>query len=50
MRKEPQQDAEQVTQVLAGEPLIVDEERDGWARVRTAYGYPGWIRAQDLVG
>jgi gamma-D-glutamyl-L-lysine dipeptidyl-peptidase len=50
VRKEPQDNAEQVTQVLAGEPVTVEEERDGWARVRTAYDYPGWIRAQDLGG
>jgi len=50
VRQKPQDDAEQVTQVLAGEPLNVEEEREGWARVRTAYGYPGWIRAEDLGG
>ncbi len=44
MRAEPRDDAEQVTQAVAGEPLWVEEERDGWLRVRTAYGYPGWIR------
>jgi cell wall-associated NlpC family hydrolase len=42
---EPAADAEQVTQVLPGEPLTVEETRDGWARIRTAYDYPGWIRA-----
>jgi gamma-D-glutamyl-L-lysine dipeptidyl-peptidase len=46
VRAEPREDAEQVTQALAGEPLEVDELRDGWALVRTAYGYPGWIRAE----
>ena len=50
MRKEPRDDAEQVTQVLAGEPVTVEEERDGWARVSTAYAYPGWIRSDDLGG
>ena len=44
IRAEPRDDAEQVTQALYGEPLRVDERRDGWARVRTAYDYPGWIR------
>lgn len=39
-----------MTQVLAGEPVSVEEERDGWARVRTAYDYPGWIRADELGG
>jgi gamma-D-glutamyl-L-lysine dipeptidyl-peptidase len=50
VRREPSDDAEQVTQVLAGEPVTVEEERDGWARVRTAYDYPGWISAADLGG
>jgi hypothetical protein len=39
-----------VTQVLPGEPLAVDERREGWARIRTAYDYPGWVRAGDLGG
>jgi cell wall-associated NlpC family hydrolase len=50
LRAEPRDDAEQVTQALAGEPLTVQERRDGWARVTTAYDYPGWIRADDLGG
>ncbi len=44
MRAEPRDDAEQVTQAVAGEPLWVEEERNGWLRVRTAYGYAGWVR------
>jgi cell wall-associated NlpC family hydrolase len=48
IRAEPRDDAEQVTQALRGEPLEVLEERDGWARVETAYAYPGWIRAEML--
>jgi cell wall-associated NlpC family hydrolase len=44
VRAEPRGDAEQVTQALPGEPLWVEEERDGWLRVRTAYGYTGWVR------
>jgi cell wall-associated NlpC family hydrolase len=50
VRAEPDDAAEQVTQALAGEPLAVEETRDGWARVKTAYGYPGWIRADALGG
>ena len=42
---EPAEGAEQVTEALPGEPLTVDERRDGWARIRTAYDYPGWISA-----
>ncbi|HEX9415186.1 MAG TPA: NlpC/P60 family protein [Gaiellaceae bacterium] len=49
MRAEPRDDAEQVTQALRGEPLVVEERRDGWARVRTAYDYPGWVR-EDALG
>ncbi len=48
IRAEPRDDAEQVTQALRGEPLTVEERRDGWARIRTAYDYPGWIREEAL--
>lgn len=50
VRAEPRADAEQVTQILRGEPVSVLEERDGWARIETAYGYPGWVRADALLG
>jgi len=45
---EPDSSSEQVTQALRGEPLTVEERRDGWARIRTAYDYPGWIRSASL--
>jgi gamma-D-glutamyl-L-lysine dipeptidyl-peptidase len=48
IRAEPSDDAEQVTQALRGEPVTVEEQRDGWARVRTFYDYPGWIRHDSL--
>ena len=48
VRAEPRDDAEQVTQALPGEPLDVEEEREEWARIRTAYGYPGWVRVDAL--
>jgi cell wall-associated NlpC family hydrolase len=48
IRAEPRDDAEQVTQALHGEPLRVEERRDGWARVRTGYDYPGWMREEAL--
>jgi gamma-D-glutamyl-L-lysine dipeptidyl-peptidase len=48
VRPEPDEAAEQVTQALRGEPLAVEERRDGWARVRTAYDYPGWVREEAL--
>lgn len=50
LRVEPRDDAEQVTQALAGEPLRVVEERDGWARVVTEYDYPGWVQRELLGG
>jgi gamma-D-glutamyl-L-lysine dipeptidyl-peptidase len=49
VRAEPRDDAEQVTQALRGEPLAVEERRDGWARIRTAYDYPGWVRETALA-
>lgn len=48
IRAEPHPDAQQVTQALPGEPLTVDEIAGSWARVRTAYDYRGWIRAEEL--
>ena len=45
---QPDPGSEQVTQALRGEPLVLEERRDGWARVRTAYDYPGWIAADAL--
>jgi gamma-D-glutamyl-L-lysine dipeptidyl-peptidase len=50
LRAEPSEEAEQVTQALPGEPLRVLEERGEWARVETAYAYPGWMRRADLGG
>jgi hypothetical protein len=50
LRAEPSDEAEQVTQALPGEPLRVLEERGEWARVETAYAYPGWVRRADLGG
>jgi hypothetical protein len=48
IRAEPDDDAEQVTQALRGEPLAVGETKGDWSRVRTAYDYPGWIRTAQL--
>jgi cell wall-associated NlpC family hydrolase len=50
VRAAPREDGEQVTQVLPGEPLEVEAVEDGWARVRTAYDYPGWVRVGALDG
>jgi gamma-D-glutamyl-L-lysine dipeptidyl-peptidase len=48
VRAEPHPLAEQVTQVLLGEPLEIHQRRGGWVRVATAYDYPGWVEAQAL--
>lgn len=48
VRAEPRDDAEQVTQAIRGEPLQVEEVADGWARIVTAYDYPGWVRTDAL--
>jgi cell wall-associated NlpC family hydrolase len=49
LRSEPDADAEQVTQVLADEPLQVVELDGARARVLTAYDYPGWVVAEALA-
>jgi gamma-D-glutamyl-L-lysine dipeptidyl-peptidase len=46
---EPRDDAERVTELLRGEPVRVEERRDGWARIVTAYEYPGWVREEALA-
>jgi cell wall-associated NlpC family hydrolase len=48
VRREPREDAEQVTQLVRGEPVTVHERGEGWARIETAYGYPGWVREEAL--
>ena len=50
IHRDPDAASEQVTQALRGEPLTVEERRDGWARVRTAYDYPGWVAEAALGG
>ncbi len=46
----PDEGSEQVTQALRGEPLRIEERREGWARVVTAYDYPGWVEGTALSG
>jgi gamma-D-glutamyl-L-lysine dipeptidyl-peptidase len=48
VRATPHDEGEQVTQLLAGEPVTVEETNGDWARIRTAYDYPGWIRTAHL--
>jgi cell wall-associated NlpC family hydrolase len=50
LRAEPADGAEQVTEALPGEPLLREESRGGWVRVRTAYDYPGWLPGASLGG
>jgi gamma-D-glutamyl-L-lysine dipeptidyl-peptidase len=50
MRAEPDAASEQVSEALPGEPLTVSGQRNGWARVETAYDYAGWIEATALGG
>ena len=50
LRAAPDPAAEQVTQALRGEPLTVVESRGRWARVVTAYDYPGWVDTSALTG
>jgi cell wall-associated NlpC family hydrolase len=45
-RAEPRDDAEQVTQLLRDEPLLIEDRRPGWLLVRTAYDYPAWVREE----
>jgi cell wall-associated NlpC family hydrolase len=50
VRAEPSDDAERVTELLRGEPVAVEERRDGWARICTVYDYPGWVREDEIGG
>lgn len=44
VRREPQDDGAQDTQLLAGEVFLVERETDGWGYGRTAQDdYPGWV-------
>ena len=49
VRSAPDDHAEQVTQLLLDEPVEVEERISGWWRIRTAYGYPGWVRDGMIV-
>ena len=49
VRAEPDDGAERVTELLRGDAVRVEERRDGWARIRTAYDYPGWVREEALA-
>jgi gamma-D-glutamyl-L-lysine dipeptidyl-peptidase len=38
-----------VTQLLCGESLSVEAVDGEWAKIRTNYDYPGWVRRDDLA-
>ena len=46
---DPSDGVEQVTQLVRDEPVSVEERRGDWARIRTAYDYPGWVRSDGLA-
>jgi cell wall-associated NlpC family hydrolase len=49
VRAAPARDAEQVTQLLPGEPIAEAGERVGeFVRIRTVYDYGGWVAAGAL--
>jgi cell wall-associated NlpC family hydrolase len=48
VRAAPADDAEQVTQLLPGEPVRVAGRDGDWTSIVTAYGYPGWVRGEAL--
>jgi gamma-D-glutamyl-L-lysine dipeptidyl-peptidase len=50
VRAEPRDDAERVTELLRGEPVAVEGRRDGWARIKTAYDYFGWVHDEEIAG
>ena len=49
VRAGPDDAAERVTELLRGDVVRVEERRDGWARIVTAYDYPGWVREEALA-
>ncbi len=49
VRAEPRHDAEQVTQLLRGEPVLVESAQGDWSKIRTAYDYPGWVESVCLT-
>jgi hypothetical protein len=49
VRAEPDEGAERVTELLRGDAVRVDERRGDWARIVTAYDYPGWVREEALA-
>jgi cell wall-associated NlpC family hydrolase len=48
VRVAPDESAEQVTELLPGEPVDLVAAEGAWVRVITAYGYPGWVASDAL--
>ncbi len=48
VRAAPADDAEQVTQLVQGEPVRVAGCDGDWVWIVTAYDYPGWVRSGEL--
>jgi len=48
MRAEPGGDSEQVSQAILGDSVLLLDERDGYARVRTPDAYEGWVWRRHL--
>ena len=49
VRGDPDEDGEQVTQVLYGSAVEAYDATDGWRRIRTPTGYFGWTRRDHLA-
>ena len=48
VRVAPDDDAEQVTQLVRGEPVRIAGRDGAWASIVTAYDYRGWVRMDAL--
>jgi gamma-D-glutamyl-L-lysine dipeptidyl-peptidase len=49
MYSRPSEDADVVSQAIYGANVAVVEQKEGWARIRTADEYLGWTPLKDLV-
>jgi len=48
MYSAPTEDADVVSQAICGVSVMVEEEKDGWVKVRTPDDYPGWMPLRAL--
>ncbi len=48
MYSRPSDQVDVVSQAIYGSQVAILEERSGWARVRTADEYTGWMQAADF--